>query len=108
MGESFGSRIIAVEKVITPDPELSGSVLEEDSDIAAAQAIRIMGIVAKRAEPVAIVASQAILGPKPHKALIVLRDGRDSGRRRFVSGGQAHEAETRVQALRQMQDAKKG
>src|SRR3954451_2027345 len=71
MGEAFGSRIIEVEKLITSDPEFPGPILEECVHLAAAQAVGIVGIISEFAKPITIVASQAILSPKPDEALIV-------------------------------------
>lgn len=70
----LGRRVEFIEKLVASDPERTTAILEEGTNVHAAEAGGSSWIVNEQSEVVAVVTVQPILGAKPHEALIVLYD----------------------------------
>src|SRR3954454_4465140 len=78
MNECAPRRIEFVEAIADRrDPDVSAPIFIDISDILASQTVRVLGVVMIGLECIAIVAEQAVIGGKPHEALIVLSDSLD-------------------------------
>src|ERR1700737_4614740 len=75
VGKHLRFRIVAIQKLVGPDPELSGAIFEQRKAVATGETVRISRIVTVFSKgAVAVVALQAVLCAKPQEAQIVLYD----------------------------------
>ena len=73
-------RIEPIEAAVEcPDPYVAGPVDQKREDMVVDEAVRILGIVAKDGEGVAVVPVQPVLGTEPHETTLVLGDALDDG-----------------------------
>src|SRR3954470_4509097 len=78
MNECAPRRIESVEAIADRrDPDVSAPIFIDISDILASQTVRVLGVVTIGLECIAGVAEQAVMGGKPHEALIVLSNSLD-------------------------------
>src|SRR5579859_3983375 len=93
MSKCLSDRVEFIQELIASDPKCARAVLEKRVNVDAAQTIGNTRLVLKHFELVAIVAIQTILGPKPHKALIVLHNLPYHGLRQTIFCGEPRETD---------------
>ncbi len=79
VGERLGSRIEAIQHLVTPYPQQARTVLEQRGDPGSGQAVTLQRVVHEHAELVAVIAIEAILSRKPHESHVALDDLGDPG-----------------------------
>jgi len=85
----FMSRIESVQPARSgSDPEHSGPIFKQRSNVVTADRIRIFSIVPILPECIAVVAKESRIRGEPNKALIVLRDSADRGVESFATRGE--------------------
>src|SRR5438552_237438 len=79
MREAFGTRVVTVSRQIAGDPQPSRTILEYRVDVETTQACRVVGFGTELANPVAVVALQAVSRAEPDESGSILNDLRHAG-----------------------------